>query len=179
MMALHQADHGGSAVPVLYLRQGFSGFSCQLSRSSARNHSRIRRSWQTDSRRLHHPSLRSDWYRRRSQPRQPGLRPVLRRLDRNVAAQELDLIQFAASEAAKTSARAPHVVRGRLVDAGASHRGAHHVPQHLGRHAGPQIPPALLIARNTRPGVMAAAAVYTSTVLFTHVGRARGRVVRN
>ncbi len=43
---------------------------------------------------------------------------ALCRLDRDVAEQELDLIQFAACEVAKTGARAPEVVRGQLVDAG-------------------------------------------------------------
>ena len=52
-----------------------------------------------------------------------------------MAEQELDLVQFAAREVAQTGASAPQVVRGQLVDPGASRGGADNVPQHLGRPA--------------------------------------------
>jgi hypothetical protein len=43
---------------------------------------------------------------------------ALCRLNREVAEQELDLIQFAAREMTETGARAPQVVRSGLLDAG-------------------------------------------------------------
>ena len=58
---------------------------------------------------------------------------ALRRLDGDVAEQELDLIQFATREVAETGAGAPQVVRRQLVDAGASRSGADDIPEHLRR----------------------------------------------
>jgi hypothetical protein len=48
-------------------------------------------------------------------------------LDGDVAKQKLDLIQFAAREVAETGAGASQVVRGQLVNPGASRRGADHI----------------------------------------------------
>jgi hypothetical protein len=59
---------------------------------------------------------------------------ALRRLNRDVTEQELDLVQFAACELAETGTRASQVVRRQLVDAGTSRSGAHYVPQDLRRH---------------------------------------------
>jgi hypothetical protein len=95
---------------------------------------------------------------------------ALRGLDGDVSEQELDLIQFAAGEMAETGAGAPQVVRGQLVDPGASRCRADHIPQHLGDIPSLQTRPALLIARNTGPSVIAAAAVHASTAAFTQVG---------
>jgi hypothetical protein len=92
------------------------------------------------------------------------------RLNRDVAEQELDLIQFAAREMTETA----HV---RLRSWGASlsmqaRAAAARTTSHstFGDMPSPQIRPALLIARNTAPCVMAAATVHASTCLFTHVG---------
>jgi hypothetical protein len=85
-----------------------------------------------------------------------------------VGEQKLDLIQFAAREAAEAGASAPQVVWGQLVDAGASRRRAHDSAT-LGDMPSHQTRAALLIARRTAPCAMAAAAVHASTALFTHV----------
>jgi hypothetical protein len=53
--------------------------------------------------------------------------PAPIRLDGDVAKQKLDLIQFAAREVAETGAGASQVVRGQLVNPGASRRGADHI----------------------------------------------------
>jgi hypothetical protein len=56
---------------------------------------------------------------------------ALGRLDGYVAEQKLDLIQFTAREVAETGTGAPQVVRGQLVDPGASRRGADNIPEHV------------------------------------------------
>ena len=74
---------------------------------------------------------------------------ALRRLDGDVAEQELDLIQFAARQVAQTGASAPQVVRGELVipaRAAAARTTSHST---LGDIPSPHTCPALLIARNT------------------------------
>jgi hypothetical protein len=87
-----------------------------------------------------------------------------------MAEQKLDLVQFAACQVAQTGTDAPKIVRGQLVDAGASRRRADDVPERLGEMPSPHTRPALLMARKTRPWVMSAAAVHASMALFTHVG---------
>ena len=57
-----------------------------------------------------------------------------------MAEQKLDLIQFAAREVAETGAGAPQVVRGQLLDPGASRRGADDIPEHLGSAVSPNAP---------------------------------------
>src|SRR4051794_30856350 len=57
----------------------------------------------------------------------------LGRLDRDVSKQELNLIEFPASELAQPSTRAPEIVRGQLLAAGVSGRRLHHVPHHFRR----------------------------------------------
>jgi hypothetical protein len=94
---------------------------------------------------------------------------VLRGLDGDAAEQKLDLVQFAASQVAQTGAGAPQTVRGQLVDPGASRRGADPSQSTLGDMPSPQTRPALLIARKTRPWVMAAPAVHASTSLFNQL----------
>src|SRR5947209_2971407 len=60
---------------------------------------------------------------------------ALRRLDKDVAEQELDLIQFTAGEVAQTSAGTTQVVRGKVVDPRACRGGSDDIPEHLRRHA--------------------------------------------
>jgi len=51
---------------------------------------------------------------------------------------------FSAGQVAETSAGAPKIVRCKLLDAGASRRRAHDIPEHLGRHAVSPHPPGLV-----------------------------------
>jgi hypothetical protein len=62
---------------------------------------------------------------------------ALRRLDRPVTEQELNLIQFAACEVTETRARAPQIVRGQLVDAGAGTLVAYHASLVSGHPSAP------------------------------------------
>src|SRR5688572_8788409 len=76
---------------------------------------------------------------------------ALRRLNGNVAEQELDLVQFAARQVAQTRAGSSQIVRRQFVDAGASSRRADDVPQHLRRHAVSPYAPRLVDRSKDRP----------------------------
>lgn len=58
------------------------------------------------------------------------------RLNRHVAQQELNLVEFAAGQVAEPGARTTEVMWREPVDAGLGRGGPDDVPQHLGRHAG-------------------------------------------
>jgi hypothetical protein len=76
---------------------------------------------------------------------------ALRCLDGDVSEQELDLIEFATLEVAETGTGTAKVVRGKLLDAGASRRGADDVPEHLRRHAVAPDTPGLVDCAEHRP----------------------------
>jgi hypothetical protein len=76
---------------------------------------------------------------------------ALRCLDGDVSEQELDLIEFATREVAETGTGTAKVVRGKLLDAGASRRGADDVPEHLRRHAVAPDTPGLVDCAEHRP----------------------------
>jgi hypothetical protein len=76
---------------------------------------------------------------------------ALRRLDGNVAEQELDLVEFAAREVAQTRTGSSEIVRRQFVDAGASSRRADDVSQHFGRHAVSPYAPGLVNRSKDRP----------------------------
>src|SRR5262245_49187964 len=59
---------------------------------------------------------------------------ALRRLDREVSEEKLDLVEFPAGQMAQSRARAPKIVRRQLVDVGAGSGSADDIPQYLRRH---------------------------------------------
>lgn len=59
----------------------------------------------------------------------------LGRFDGDMSEQELDRVQFATHQVAKTGTGASQVVRRQLVDTRASRRGINDIPQHFGWHA--------------------------------------------
>src|SRR5262245_8957284 len=59
---------------------------------------------------------------------------ALRRLDRKVSEEKLDLVEFPAGQMAQSRARAPKIVRRQLVDVGAGSGSAGDIPQYLRRH---------------------------------------------
>src|SRR5207247_10853160 len=64
----------------------------------------------------------------------PASEIALGRLDRDVAQEELDLVEFAAGQMTQSRARAPKIVRRQLVDVGACSGRPNDIPEHLGRH---------------------------------------------
>ena len=95
---------------------------------------------------------------------------ALRRLDGDVAEQELDLVQFTAGQVAQTGTGAPQI-GGASLSMPARAAAVRTTSQStLGDVPSPHTRPALLIARNTGPSVIGAAVVQASTAVFTHVG---------
>jgi hypothetical protein len=96
---------------------------------------------------------------------------ALRRLDGNVAEQELDLVQFAARQVAQTRTGSSQIVRRQFIAmparAAAARTTSHST---LADMPSPHTRPDLLIARKTGPLVIATDAVHASTAVFTHVG---------
>ena len=84
--------------------------------------------------------------------------------------EKLDLLELAAGQMAQSRARAPQVVWSEFLDTGTCRRRPDDIPEPFGDIPSPQIRPALLMARNTGPSVMAAAAVHASTADLTHRG---------
>jgi hypothetical protein len=101
---------------------------------------------------------------------------TLGRLNRRVAEEELDLLQFSARQMTQPRAGATQIVRGKILDASALRSAFHDVPYRLRREPSPQSLPKRLTPWKMVPALIPAAAVQASTFCFTHAGTGTVRI---